>query len=76
MDSLQIQPIVEQALFYVKAYEEKYPQDRLMITGGTAAYLHLLDCGIDSEVKDIDVEIETTLNELEIIERWLSRITL
>lgn len=55
---------------YVERYMELYPEDRVTIIGGRAAYLHLSECGINASLKDVNVE--TDADGRTILDRFLS----
>lgn len=57
----------------VKKYIERFKEDRVILIGGAAAYVwirHYL--GIDIEIKDIDVHVNTSKSNETIVDRWLS----
>lgn len=55
---------------YIAEYTKLYPDDKVVIIGGAAASLHLAQCGIDSMVKDIDVDVFSTQQNQVVLERW------
>jgi hypothetical protein len=58
---------------YIRIYQEKYPEDRLIIGGGAADYLHLKHLNGESVIlKDVDVEVCTTSDGKEQLRRWRS----
>lgn len=63
---------VQRALTYVKKYIKLYPDDKLTLIGGAAAYLHIQKCDINITVNDLDVDIWTNFKGNVILDRWLS----
>lgn len=58
---------------YINAYQKKYPDDQLVVTGGAGDALHLSSStGEKIYIKDIDVEVKTNTDGHEQLRRWKS----
>jgi hypothetical protein len=55
---------------YLRQYSELYPKDNLVITGGAAASLYLKRCNINTDIRDIDVNLITNVPGNILIERF------
>lgn len=55
---------------FVETYMKLYPDDKVTLVGGAAAYLILQHYGKEIPLKDIDVNIETTESGETILKRW------